>query len=178
MSIEINKIIILVLIYSLVILFPIIFYIKRIERKNVFKYLKLIGNFNKGVFLGFVLSGIFVLLLFTKKYFIGGSEFNFNIGDLWICGFLAGFMEEIPLRGFALEKLKQKFGFWKGNIIVTLIFVVLHYPMWIINGTNIINSSITISSVSLCFGYLVNEYDSLWITIICHSVFNIFFWLS
>ena len=178
MNIKISYIISLLVLYILVIILPIIFYIIKVEKKDVLEYLKLKGNIKNGIFIGIISSGIFTLMVFIKNKILGINGFRTDIGMLWICGILVGAIEEIPFRGFLLEKFKERAGFWKSNCLVTIIFILVHFPNWIVNGTDILSSAITISLVSLCLGYLVNEYNSLWITIICHSVFNIVFWMT
>lgn len=177
-NLKMSYFVISVVLYVMLILLPIIIFIKKVEKRSVIEYLKLNRNIKKGICVGILVSSIFILFVYIKNQIVSKEGFNTDIGLLWGYGILVGFIEEIPLRGFALEKLKKKMSFWNANIVVTIIFVLLHFPNWFINGTNIISSSITISTVSLCLGYLVNEYNSLWPAIICHSVFNIFFWVS
>ena len=118
--------------------------------------------------------GLFVL----KGMISNNLNINLNIGVRWFYGLSVGFLEEIPIRGFLLRIFEEKYSFVKANILTTLIFVVFHFPNWIIGGADIIQGMISISVVSMIFGYLVKEYDSLWITIICHSVFNICIWIG
>jgi membrane protease YdiL (CAAX protease family) len=166
------------LIYVVIVILPIFIYIYKVEKINPFEYLKLTKKPLKGIFVGATVSMMLVLLLVLKNIIIGSFHINLNIGILWLAGILVGFLEEIPIRGFLLQKLASKMNFWAANIISTFIFVSLHIPTWVNSNTNIIQASMTTAMVSLAFGYLLKEYKSLWTTIICHSVFNLCIWIG
>jgi membrane protease YdiL (CAAX protease family) len=103
---------------------------------------------------------------------------NLNIGVLWIGVLFVGILEEIPFRGFLLQKLQNRTGFLTANIITTVMFIVIHYPIWVSTGTNILQTSLALSFISFILGYLFKEFDSLWLPIICHSVFNMSIWIG
>lgn len=176
---NISELIIGVLAYLILFIIPIFFYLKFKNKVNPLIYLKLLGNSKQGILIGIIISSIFIILLFYKN---GNNTFILNkldIGTLWISGLLVGFFEEIPFRGFLLQKLSDNMKFWKANILTTLIFALFHIPTWLINfNGDIIQSAVNISIVSLALGYLFKEYNSLWIPIICHSVFNLCIWMK
>jgi membrane protease YdiL (CAAX protease family) len=68
--------------------------------------------------------------------------------------------------------------FWKANLVTTIICILCHIPTWIYKNSDMLKSVVNIAMVSLAFGYLFKEYKSLWITIICHSVFNLSIWMG
>lgn len=166
------------LLFVIVILVPIFLYIKKKKSKDAFQYLKLKGNWQRGILVGSIVSIFYIGLLILKGKVNNTLNVNFNIGIRWLYGLSVGLLEEIPIRGFLLRRFQERFSFIFSNIFSTLIFVSFHFPTWIIGGANIIQSAVSISVVSLVFGYLVKEYDSLWVTIICHSVFNICIWMG
>jgi membrane protease YdiL (CAAX protease family) len=43
---------------------------------------------------------------------------------------LIGLFEEIPFRGFILQKLQEKFPFWISNLLSSLLFLIIHLPGW------------------------------------------------
>lgn len=145
----------------------------------ILDYLKLRKNYKKGIAIGCLISIAYIVIKLAVGYLSKNLKINFDIGLMWwIGGITVGFIEEIPLRGFLLTKLESKINFTLSNIIVTIIFVMMHFPKWIAIGTFIIPASIKIAIVSLLFGYLVKRYDSLWVTIICHSVFDICYFIG
>ncbi len=166
------------ILYSFFILMPIYFFIRKKINSNVFNYLKLKKNWDKGILIGGFVSFVYVGLFIFKGIITNNLNINLNIGIRWLYGLSVGFLEEIPIRGFLLRFFEEKYSFIKANVLSTLIFVIFHFPNWIIGGTDIIQGIISVSVVSMIFGYLVKEYDSLWITIICHSVFNISIWIG
>lgn len=157
---------------------PVYFYIKYKNKINPLSYLKLNNHPFKGILIGFLLSLLYVILLILKNYLEAWSPLNFNIGILWISGLLVGFLEEVPFRGFILQQLNSRMNFFFSNLLTTLIFLLLHFPLWIITGKNVFEASISISIVSLILGYLYKEFNTLWIPIILHSVFNICVWIG
>ncbi|MDS0526339.1 CPBP family intramembrane metalloprotease [Clostridium sp. SHJSY1] len=178
MEIYFKNLILGIFLYLIVFNIPVFIYIYKVDRINPLKYLKLTENPFKGILVGFIVSIMLVILLVLKNIVNGTNYVNFNIGILWLSGTMVGFLEEIPVRGFLFQKLECKMNFWLANILTTIIFVSLHIPTWINSSTNIIQSSITTTMVSLVFGYLFKEYKSLWTTIICHSVFNLCIWIG
>lgn len=176
---NISELIIGILAYLILFIIPIFSYLKFKSRVNPLIYLKLLGNSKQGILIGIIISSIFIILLFYKNE---NNVFVLNkldIGILWVSGLLVGFFEEIPFRGFLLQKLSDNMKFWKANILTTLIFALFHIPTWLINfNGDIIQSAVNISIVSLVLGYLFKEYKSLWIPIICHSIFNLCIWMK
>jgi len=157
---------------------PVILYLKLKDKVNPLVYLKIKGNSKQGIKVAVIVSSIFIILLIVKNAITGFNSFHLNLGVLWVNGLLVGFFEEIPFRGFILQKLSNHMKFWKANLITTIIFVLIHIPTWINSNTDIIRSAINISMVSLALGYLFKKYKSLWIPIICHSIFDLSIWMG
>lgn len=164
--------------YLLIFIIPIFLYLKLHDKVNPLIYLKIIGNSKKGILIGIINCSIYIILLIAKKSIYGFDSINLNIGLLWISGLLVGLLEEIPFRGFLLQKLAEHMSFWKANILTTIIFILNHISIWMNSDVNIMKSAVSISLVSLVLGYLFKEYKSLWIPIICHSVFNLCIWIG
>lgn len=175
---SINSFICVVLIYLGLIIIPIFLYLKLKNKVNPLVYLKIIGNSKQGIKIGIIVSSVFIILLIAKNTITRLNTIHFDLGLLWVSGLLVGFFEEVPFRGFLLQKLSNYMKFWKANLLTTVIFVSFHIPTWINSNTNILSSAINISMVSLVLGYLFKEYKSLWIPIICHSVFNLSIWMG
>lgn len=166
------------LVNIIIYIIPIIMYLKLNEKVEVLAYLKLKGNAVKGILMGILVSFIFIILLLAKNSIIGFGKINFNLGMFWISGLLVGFLEEIPFRGFLLQKLSDHMSFWKANILTTVIFVSIHIPTWINSNKSILQTSIRVSFASLALGYLFKKYNSLWTPVICHSVYDLCFWIG
>ncbi|MFL0269930.1 CPBP family intramembrane glutamic endopeptidase [Clostridium sp. WILCCON 0202] len=167
-----------ILIYLLLFIIPIITYLKFKEKVNPIAALKLSNKPIRNILKAVLISLVYILLLTIKNEFTDRKPINLNIGIMWVSVFLVGTFEEIPFRGFLLQKLWKKINFVQANIVTTLLFVLIHIPEWIYSGADIIKSSFTVSIVSLVLGYLFKEYDSLWIPIVCHSIFNFTTWIG
>lgn len=165
-------------IYLIVFLVPIFLYLKFKEKTNPFVFLRLKNNMLKNILKGAAFSTIYLIILVIKNIVLQKKSIDMNIGMMWLAVLLVGFFEEIPFRGFILQKLQKKMNFWNANITTTIIFVLLHFPNWIVSGTDMVSSIITVSMGSLVFGFLFKEYDTLWIPIMCHSVFNMTTWIG
>lgn len=148
------------------------------EKSNPTSYLGLRPNFKKSfkwicwvflVFIPYVILNITVL----------DNNIDFHIGfDEWLNVFLlVGITEEIVFRGFILKKLMDSFKFWKANTITSLLFVSIHFPIWIHKGLflfpDILITSINIFVLSAIFGYIYKKTSSLWSVIIIHSFYNL-----
>jgi len=166
------------LIYLLVFIFPVIFYLKFIDKVAPLEFLKLTKNIKQSFIKGLIISILFILSLILKKIILGFNTINFNIGILWFSGLTVGILEEIPFRGFILQKFTKHMNFIAANLLTTLLFITIHIPIWLLNGVNIIDSIKSLVVVSFILGYLFKETDSLWVPIICHSVFNLTIWIG
>ena len=68
--------------------------------------------------------------------------------------------------------------FITANLCTTILFIVIHIPTWLFNGVNVVDSVKSLVVVSFVLGYLFKESDSLWVPIICHSIFNLSIWIG
>lgn len=114
---------------------PVFFYLRYIDHVNPVAYLKLNRYWKRGILLGFALSllnFLGMLLQFgpphpSMQYVTWNSVLSTSI--------LIGFFEEIPFRGFLLQKLQEKFPFWISNLLSSLLFLGIHLPGWILLHT-------------------------------------------
>lgn len=157
---------------------PVGAYLKFKSKVDVLDYLKLKGNATYGIIMGLIVSMIFCILLLAKNIIVGFGEINFNLGIFWVNGLLVGFIEEIPFRGFLMQKLSDHIKFWKANICTTIVFVAMHMPIWIALSKPLLRTSILVSCSSIALGYLFKKYNSLWTPIICHSVYDLCFFIG
>jgi len=93
--------------------------------------------------------------------------------------FIAGVVEEILFRGYFLQKIKECFSFWKTNLLVSLLFVSIHFPIWYVNADKIAHNAAAWSQLiafifgfSLLQGWLFRKSGSLWPCIMMHMMNN------
>src|SRR5699024_11055130 len=114
---------------------PVFLLIVTLERKDPISYLGLKSNLKKGlkwtkwitftIALYFTISGISMYL-----------KFSLYLGwDFWLYSFIfVGLTEEIVFRWYILRTLMVGLKFWQANTIAFLLFISIHFPIWIYNG--------------------------------------------
>jgi uncharacterized protein len=165
------------LVKGLVWIVPTWLYIKYYLYTNPFDYLKMNVNVKKGLFWGIILSLLVGLYFAIETYIIKQQSFQFSLSiDDYLNVFLmAGIAEEIVFRGFILQELNKKMAFWKANVITALLFLVIHYPVWIYNDIFFhFGTHVYVFTLGLLFGLVYKKTGSLWSVIILHALHNFF----
>ncbi|GGE58090.1 CPBP family intramembrane glutamic endopeptidase [Priestia taiwanensis] len=155
---------------------PVWLYIKYYLHMNPIKYLKM-DNVYKGVRFGLAFSLLLGLYFTFNVYIVNNQSFNFHLSlSNYINGILlVGITEEIVFRGFVLQELNKRLSFWKANVITSLLFLIIHYGIWLHDGVFFaIGSHIYIFLVGLFFGFVFKKSGSLWAVVILHSFHNLF----
>jgi membrane protease YdiL (CAAX protease family) len=155
---------------SLVWVLPVFLYLRYIDHVSPVDYLKLKQNWKRGIIIGLVLSVI--------NFF--GSTLRFGIPQpdphslTWnsVIGtsFLIGFFEEIPYRGFILQKLSERYGFWIAALVSSLLFLGIHLPGWISLHLIKIESVISVFIFGFALALIFRYSKSLWAPIVTHSL--------
>jgi uncharacterized protein len=157
---------------------PVILIVRTVEKQNVLSYLGLRDHYKKGLIwtvwgtIALILY-FFILNLIVLENDIG---FNLSINELLNTILLVGITEEIVFRGFLLRKLMDSNSFWQANILTSLLFVSIHFPIWIYKGLfefpYILASMATAFVLGIIFGFIYRKTNSLWSVIILHSLYN------
>jgi membrane protease YdiL (CAAX protease family) len=82
---------------------------------------------------------------------------------------LVGVIEEIPYRGFMLQKFAERVDFWLANLITSLLFLAVHLPGWIALNTLSADLAVTVFVFGLAMGIVFKYSDSLLASIVTHS---------
>lgn len=171
---------------------PFLWYIiSKKKFKGIFNYLGLKKSNKQNYIQSFKITSvayIFTLSVMIILHFMqGGMSLNplgsayergsiVFIISLILFGIQAGISEEVLFRGFLGKRLIDKFGFLRGNILQTIIFMTPHIftfgkspSIEIILG--VINSAI----IGFVFGYIMNKKSdgSILPIIVCHGAVNI-----
>lgn len=152
-------------------------YIKYYLNANPINYLKMNVNVKKGLFWGLVLSLLIGLYFTIEVYILNKQAFNFSLPlDSYLNTFImAGITEEIVFRGLIMQEINKRMAFWKVNVITALLFLFIHYPIWIYNGEFFIwGSHLNIFFLGLLFGFMYKKTGSLWSVVLLHSFYNFF----
>ncbi|MBK5461936.1 CPBP family intramembrane metalloprotease [Peribacillus sp. TH27] len=156
---------------------PVWLYIKFYLHTNPIKYLKMNINIKKGLFLGLFLSLLLGLYFAFEVYILNDQSFNFNLslGNYLNGILLVGITEEIVFRGLILQELNKRLAFWKANIITSLLFLIVHYAIWIYEGVFFDWwSHIYVFLIGFIFGVVYKKTGSFWSVVILHSFHNLF----
>jgi hypothetical protein len=156
---------------------PPILYVRFVDRRNPLEYLKLTTNARRGIVWGIILSAAFIAI--HVAYFIVRRGTDFSAVD-WSGGLyafsFAVLAEEILFRGFILQKLREMTGFWKANILTSILFVAIHWPGWLLITHKPISEVLVLSAsifgLSLLFGYALKKTESLLAAISVHIANN------
>jgi len=152
-----------------------IIFSKLIFKENIFEKLRFEKN-KLGVLYAILLSFILLFLNLILNYVSKGYFFDFSIdvGSYISAVIFAPIIEEFVFRGFILEKLKGSLHFFYANLITALLFLLIHFPGWLIWGDGIsIESSVSIFFVGFIWGYLYKKTNSLLSPILAHSLNNL-----
>ncbi len=149
---------------------PVILYLRYIDHRNPAKYLKLRQNWKKGIIVGLVLAVVVFLGTALRSGMPHPSMRSVTWNSILSTSLLIGVFEEIPYRGFILQKFEERFGFWIANLLSSLLFLSVHLPGWIslhlLNTETVISVFIFGAVLAIVFRYC----KSLWGPIVMHSL--------
>jgi len=157
---------------------PVFLLIVTLERKDPISYLGLKSNLKKGLKWAMWIT-FAMALYFTISGIAMDLKFSLNLGwDFWLNTFIfVGLTEEIVFRGYILRKLMVGWKFWQANTIASLLFVSIHFPIWIYNGLfelpYIMVAIVQVFIISISFGFIYKKTGSLWSVIIIHSMYDL-----
>jgi uncharacterized protein len=160
---------------------PTFLYIHFIEGQNPFTYLKLTSHPLKGLAWG--LYGCFFVVALELGNILRSHGVHLSqSADTWVnVILLVGLMEEIPFRGFLFQKLQSLFspswaGFVGAMLISSLLFAFIHIPLWVSTEQSLFQSFfglllVFFVGILACVALKISE--SLWSSILIHTVYNI-----
>lgn len=166
------------LVKSLIWIVPVWIYIKTHLHSDPISHLKMNVNVKEGVFWGILLSLLLGAGLILEAFLFDGVSFHFSLSfdDYLNTVLMAGLAEEIVFRGLILQEFNKKLAFWKANIMTALLFLVIHYPIWIYNDIIFqFGSHIYVFLIGLLFGFVFKKTGSLWTVILLHAFHNYVF---
>jgi len=177
----------------IVFVLPVLFYIRSIEKKEIFSSLFINKNFKNFIKEFFISFGIGLILLTTallsvylkfKKVILFGHFPGFNQFGLIILTSLAtGITEEILSRGFILKRLyEESKNVYSSTFFASILFFFLHVPILFasakINGNTLLLFMMTDLLLSMVTGLIMLQRKSLTVPIFIHAFYNIVVALS
>jgi membrane protease YdiL (CAAX protease family) len=110
--------------------------------------------------------------------FNGGLAVNPDFQPIRLIGsvILIGVTEEIVFRGFFLNTMLKKMKLWSAIVLNGILFVVIHYPIWIYRGydfTTFLTGSFSVFLLGGLFSYSFFKTKNIFIPIILHMIWNL-----
>jgi len=124
----------------------------------------------------FVADGVYHFLA-NDSGFMQGIKPWFMIFPLFVMMFFGGGLEELGWRGIALPELERKYSALFSSIILGLIWIIWHIPLFFIKGVNQYGSNIFVFALGVMgltfiLSWIYNRTGSILICIIFHDSFN------
>ena len=157
---------------------PVFLYLRYVDCTNAFTFIKANKYTIKSLKWTVIGIGFYTLRTILQLRFTPSEMISMNLGvEAWTGAVLfVGITEEIVFRGFLLEKLRRNVGFGYSNIISSILFVLIHFPIWYMRGIlefpTILLTMISVFIISIFQGYIFNKGESIWPSAISHSVNN------
>ena len=148
---------------------PVLAYLQHVDGVEPLNYLKLRSHVARGLGAALVLTAINLLGSLVRFGVPHVSLDRVTWNSVLGTSFLVGFIEEIPYRGFILQKLAERMNFWVANLITSLLFLSIHVPGWLALHLLRADTMATIFVFGFVMGIAFRYADSLWTPIIVHS---------
>jgi uncharacterized protein len=149
---------------------PVFLYLRYIDHVNPIAYLKLGRYWKRGVLVGLALTVVNFGGLLVRFGPPHPSMHYVTWNSILGTSILVGFIEEIPFRGFILQKLRKTFSFWIANLLSSALFLGIHLPGWIMLPALTWANVIPVFALGLVFATVFYVTRSLWSSIVTHSL--------
>jgi uncharacterized protein len=156
---------------------PVFLYLIYVDKTNPFTYLKLNTSLKAGLIWTLAVVAVGIVWQILETHFRGD-----NIGPLTLNSILGlvfiPLFEEIPMRGFILNKLSETMSFTKALFISAGFFLLVHLPGWFLIAPTksisemLIDSIAVLGIVGLIGGLLMKKSNSLYPSIALHLINN------
>lgn len=148
---------------------PVWLYLRFVDGLDPVDYLKLRHHVRRGVLVAIALTALNLagsLARFGMPHLsLQRVTWNSALGT----SVLVGFIEEIPYRGFILQKLGERLDFWLANVMTSLLFLAIHLPGWVALHMLRADAAVTVFILGVVFGMAFRYSGSLWAAILTHS---------
>ena len=153
---------------------PVLVYLRYVDGVEPFTYLKLRTGVGRGVVVALavtVLNFLGSLARFGPPHpSVQRVTWNSVLGT----SILIGLIEELPYRGFMLQKFAERYRFPVATAITALLFVAVHIPGWLALQMLRADLAATVFVIGVVMALLFRYSDSLWAPIVAHSLNDFF----
>jgi uncharacterized protein len=148
---------------------PVVAYIRLADHTCPARYLRLVDRWQAGVLVGLALAIAIFALSASRFGWPRVSEGSVTWNSVLGTSLGVGFFEEIPFRGFILQKLSARVGFFLANLVSSLLFVAIHLPGWLSLHLFTWPVALYVFVFSFVLGLVFRIVGSLWACIVAHS---------
>jgi len=170
---------------------PVLYFVKRVEKKNLFESLGYIKkNLVKESVYGLLVSVILFIVLFFIFYLKGflqnlnflNSITTMSVLYFLIISFATSFSEETLSRGFVLTRLHVRFqNIYLASFFGSILYFFIHIPILFTNKLLAGNTLIGITSIEFILGFILSLVfllrKNIIIPIFIHTFYNLALWL-
>lgn len=151
---------------------PVLLYLRYVDHVNPVAYLKLRQNWKRGLLIGAALGAlIFATSVVRVRYGPPHPTLHpLTWNSILVTSILIGFFEEIPYRGFILQKLEGRLPFRWAALITSALFLSMHLPGWISLHTLSAYNVAYVFAFGFVMALLLRFGKSLWGPIVAHSL--------
>lgn len=177
----------------IVFVLPVLFYVKSIEKKEIFSSLFIDRNFKRFIKEFFISFGVGIVLFLTAliSIYLRSNKISlFNhfpsidkFGLIIFTALATGITEEILSRGFVLKRLyEESKNAYSSSFFASILFFFLHVPILFtnskINGSMLLMFMATDLLLSMVNGLMMIQRKSLTVPILIHTFYNVVVALS
>jgi membrane protease YdiL (CAAX protease family) len=163
---------------------PVLLYLRFVDQVDVLNYLRLNTPIDsRGLSLGITLAALYLTFSILLGAWLKGHALHSPFAlstERWFRMMVmfpfAAFAEEILFRGFLLRKAAEIGGFWKANLTIAVLFMLIHWPGWLAAGNGpagVLAQSPGVFALGFLLGYLVKITGSLWPSVAVHILNNV-----
>ena len=149
---------------------PVLLYLRYLDQVNVWEYLQLKQHWKRGVIVGLTISAINFLGMMIRIGQPAWESAHVTWNSILGTSLLVGVFEEVPFRGFVLQKLQERLNGVTSTIISSVLFVGAHIPGWIMLGTFTAYKVLYIFVFGAVMAVIFRYSQSLWAPIVTHSL--------
>jgi membrane protease YdiL (CAAX protease family) len=148
---------------------PVIVYLRLVDGVAPLTYLKLNQRVGRGIVVALALTALnfigSVVRIGPPHPTLESVTWNSVLGT----SLLVGFIEEIPYRGFMLQKFAERVPFWTANLITSFLFLCIHIPGWIALNLLTFDRQAFVFVFGVVMAIVFTYSRSLWAPIVTHS---------
>jgi uncharacterized protein len=148
---------------------PVFLYLRYVDAVAPMDYLKLKGHVRRGLVVALVLTVLNLLGSILRFGPPHPSMQRVTWNSMLGTSFLVGFIEEVPYRGFMLQKLAERMNFWVANLITSLLFLAVHLPGWLALHLFRADTAVSVFIFAVVMAIVFRYSESLWAPIVTHS---------